>query len=350
MTKPHISIIVPVYNVEDYLPKCLDSVLNQTMEDIEIICVNDGSKDGSLSILNDYAKKDERIIIHNQQNAGVSVARNNGLKLARGDYYMFIDSDDWLEPETCEVALARMLAYRADCLMFSYVKEFSNHSIVNHIFEKDFVWEKDEVLTSFHRRLFGLIGNELAKPQDGDIIVSPCMQLFRTSKYKDIQFYDIRKIGSFEDGLYQMDIYKNCNRFVYIDKPYYHYRKTNTESITTKYNPHLIEQWLNLFEIIENKIPVDATDDYRDALNNRICLSLIGIGFNEIKSSKSFNKKVETLRSLLKTPKYKVAYGNLSLGVFPLYWRAFFFLAKYKLIISLIMLLYIMEYFRKHKQ
>lgn len=350
MTKPHISIIVPVYNVEDYLPKCLDSVLNQTMEDIEIICVNDGSKDDSLYILNEYAKKDERIIIHNQLNAGVSVARNNGLKLVRGDYYMFLDSDDWLDPETCEVAYTTILANRADCLMFSYVKEFGDHSIVNHIFDGDLVWEKNDVLTKFHRRLFGLNGKELTRPQDGDIIVSPCMQLFKTDKFKDIQFYDIRNIGSFEDGLYQMDVYKNCNRFVYIDKPYYHYRKTNTESITTKYNPHLIDQWQNLFEIIENKIPVDAAEDYREALNNRICLSLIGIGFNEIKSDKNFIKKAAILRSLLKRPKYKVAYCNLSLRVFPLYWRTFFFLAKYKLAISLIMLLYIMEYLREHKQ
>lgn len=347
---PKISIIVPVYNVEDYLPQCLDSLLSQTMEDIEIICVNDGSTDSSLSLLESYAKKDSRIVVINKENAGVSYARNAGLEKVRGDFYMFVDSDDWLEPETCDVAYAYILSYRADCLMFSYVKEFGGHSITNHIFERDFIWEKEEVINRFHRRLFGLVGSELLRPQDGDIIVSPCMQLFRTSKYKEIKFYDIREIGTFEDGLYQMDIYNECNRFVYIDKPYYHYRKTNAGSITTKYNPHLIDQWQNLFEIIENKIPVDAAADYREALNNRICLSLIGIGFNEIKSDKSFIKKAANLRSLLKRPKYKVAYCKLSLRVFPLYWRTFFFLAKFKLAISLIMLLYIMEYLRKHKQ
>ena len=94
MNNPGISIVVPVYNAEKYLMHCLDSLINQTMQDIEIICVNDGSKDKSLTILEDYVKRDKRIVLLNQSNSGVSVARNNALKHVRGDYYMFVDSDD----------------------------------------------------------------------------------------------------------------------------------------------------------------------------------------------------------------------------------------------------------------
>ncbi|MDR2818687.1 MAG: glycosyltransferase [Endomicrobium sp.] len=95
MTNPKVSVIIPVYNTENELCKCLDSVLNQTEKEIEIICVNDGSADKSLSILEKYARKDKRIILINQKNAGVGVARNTGLKIAQGQFISFIDSDDY---------------------------------------------------------------------------------------------------------------------------------------------------------------------------------------------------------------------------------------------------------------
>ncbi|MDR2007401.1 MAG: glycosyltransferase [Alphaproteobacteria bacterium] len=98
-----ISIIIPVYNVEIYLEKCLNSVINQTLTDIEIICINDGSTDNSLDILKKYEKLDRRIILINQENQGVSVARNNGLKIATAPYIMFIDPDDWLEIDAATV-------------------------------------------------------------------------------------------------------------------------------------------------------------------------------------------------------------------------------------------------------
>ena len=91
---PKISVIIPIYNVEKYLRQCLDSVVNQTIKDIEIICINDGSTDNSQAILNEYAKKDERFVVINQVNQGLSVARNNGLNSATGKYVAFIDSDD----------------------------------------------------------------------------------------------------------------------------------------------------------------------------------------------------------------------------------------------------------------
>ena len=91
------SVIIPVYNVEKYLRACLDSMLNQTFSDWEAVCVNDGSTDGSTVVLKEYAAKDDRFRVVEQPNAGLSAARNTGLKLATGDYVLFLDSDDWLE-------------------------------------------------------------------------------------------------------------------------------------------------------------------------------------------------------------------------------------------------------------
>ena len=97
-----VSVIVPVYNVEKYLKQCLDSLINQTLEDIEIICVNDGSTDSSLNILEEYQNKDNRIKIISQENKGVSAARNLGLKNAKGEYLLFIYADDWVELNALE--------------------------------------------------------------------------------------------------------------------------------------------------------------------------------------------------------------------------------------------------------
>ena len=105
---PRLSVIVPVYNMEQYLRKCLDSIVNQTARDIEVICVNDGSKDKSQAILDEYAKKDRRIKVLKKSNGGLSSARNAGLKVAKARYVTFVDSDDWIEPDTYECVLAHI--------------------------------------------------------------------------------------------------------------------------------------------------------------------------------------------------------------------------------------------------
>ena len=92
-----VSIIIPVYNVEKYLQKCLESLVNQTLKEIEIICINDGSTDKSEEILKIFAQKDDRIIVVNKENEGQSVARNVGIKLAKGEFLGFVDSDDWVD-------------------------------------------------------------------------------------------------------------------------------------------------------------------------------------------------------------------------------------------------------------
>lgn len=103
---PLVSVIVPVYNTAPWLRKCLDSIINQTYRNLEIICVNDGSPDNAAEILDEYAAKDARIKVIHQENAGVSAARNRGLDIAAGEYVSFVDSDDWLEPETYERIIA----------------------------------------------------------------------------------------------------------------------------------------------------------------------------------------------------------------------------------------------------
>ena len=111
---PLISVIVPVYNVEKYLPKCVDSILAQTYDNLEIILVEDGTKDNSGAICDEYARKDSRIRVIHKENGGLSSARNAGMDIARGEYFGFVDSDDWIEPEMYETLLNLAAKYDAD--------------------------------------------------------------------------------------------------------------------------------------------------------------------------------------------------------------------------------------------
>ncbi len=117
---PAISIIIPIYNVEKYLRRCLDSVLNQTFSDWQAICVNDGSPDNSADILAEYAARDARFIIVNKENGGLSDARNAGMKHATGDYILYIDSDDFIHPQTLELAYHMAVRDGSDIVSFTY--------------------------------------------------------------------------------------------------------------------------------------------------------------------------------------------------------------------------------------
>ena len=143
--KIKISIIIPVYNVEEYLPKCLDSLLAQTLHEIEIICVNDGSTDNSLNVLNEYAQRDSRIVVINKKNSGASHSRNVGLKAAKAEFVGFIDSDDWVDDNYYEKLYEAATSQKADIARCTYkycykdrtVDSELNKIILNRISKKE---------------------------------------------------------------------------------------------------------------------------------------------------------------------------------------------------------------------
>ncbi|MDR1104049.1 MAG: glycosyltransferase [Endomicrobium sp.] len=128
---PKVSVIIPVYNTEKYLCHCLDSVVNQTLKDIEIICINDGSTDNSLKILNEYTNKDKRVIVVNQKNSGLSAARNRGLDIVRSPYVFFLDSDDWIEIDTIKNFYDTMLKGNIDIVLCDFVVIPEDTSMMN---------------------------------------------------------------------------------------------------------------------------------------------------------------------------------------------------------------------------
>lgn len=132
MNTPYFSIIIPVYNVDKYLSQCLDSILGQSFGNYELILINDGSKDKSLNICQNYRKKDDRIILINQENQGPSSARNKGLNSARGKYVMFIDSDDWIEPNSLQT-LYEYSSNNCPLIYFGFRAQFGNNDQIAYI-------------------------------------------------------------------------------------------------------------------------------------------------------------------------------------------------------------------------
>ena len=132
---PAISIIIPVYNAERYLSQCIDSVIAQTFEDWEAILVNDGSKDGSLAICQEYASKDDRIKVIDKPNGGVSSARNKGLEMAQGDWITFMDSDDWLDEDAFQTYYEAAQRTGADIIKTGYRKINANANVNDNHFE-----------------------------------------------------------------------------------------------------------------------------------------------------------------------------------------------------------------------
>ena len=126
MNEYKVSVIVPVYNDELYLSNCLESLINQSLKDIEIICINDGSSDNSLSILEDYSDKDDRISYYSQANKGPGAARNKGIEKAKGDYIAFVDADDWLDLNALEKLYNQSIKNDSDMVLFNAIEHFPN--------------------------------------------------------------------------------------------------------------------------------------------------------------------------------------------------------------------------------
>lgn len=328
---PLVSVIIPVYNTEAYLRECLDSVVNQTWQNLQILCVDDASTDGSLEILQAYAERDARVAVFSKENEHVSKARNFALSHAQGAYVLFLDSDDWLDPDTVETAVRTACEQNADVVMWSYVRELGTESRKKHIYDGDVVFEAEEVRTRLYRRMIGPFGEETAHPENMDALCPACVKLYRTALIREhnIEFYDIREIGTYEDGLFNLDVFSHAQKVVFLERYFYHYRRDNADSVTSVYKAQLPDQWDKLYKLMEKHIVDNNLDDtFRSALSNRIALSLVGLGINEMESRAAAGSKIRRIRELMSRPHYRTALKELNLSPLPVHWKAFFLSAK----------------------
>ena len=348
---PKVSVIIPVYNVEKFLSRCVNSVLNQTLKNLEIILVDDGSPDNSPQMCDEFKAQDTRIKVIHKTNGGLASARNAGLKIASAEYVFFLDSDDWLELDTLELCLAEIEKDPdIGCILFSYVKEMQSASIQMHIMDDSIHLIGKEAEDKVYRRLFGLSTYELKHPERMENMTSCCMKLYKVDHAKKGQYFDINEIGSCEDGLFNIYALYECKNMVYLDKHLYHYRKIKN-SATNSFRPRLVEQWENLFSIMESIIAEKKLEQaYAEALTNRIALSITAIGLNELSNKdNSIFKHIRNIREYLKSEIYCNAIGKVSIEHMPLAWKTLMVACKCKSAFGVYMILNVINILRSRQ-
>lgn len=343
MFAPDISVIVPVYNTESYLKKCIESIINQTFRNIEIILVDDGSTDTSAEILADYALRDNRIIVIHQENQGLSAARNAGMRNAKGEYIMFVDSDDWIDANTCEKAISAARTSLADIVMWTYVREYQSSSRITEMFDmKSLTWSGAKKNVVFCQ-LIGPHGAKITHPERIDNLSVVWNKLYKKNKVIREEFVDTKLIGT-EDFLFNVYAFYYADVITFIPEVLYHYRYGNPHSLTRGYPKDFKRKWVNLFERVSNFVEQCALDDdFRAALRNRICLSYIGLSMRVISASDLTEKeKKKELQAIRELPTYNRAFSGWKLQQFPIHWQVYFFFVKYHLYLPLYYLCRIM--------
>lgn len=323
-----VSVIVPVYNAELYLHECLDSILKQTYRILEVICINDGSKDNSGRILEEYANTDNRIKVIHQKNSGVSAARNRAMEVATGDYIMFIDSDDWIEKETINETLQYSISHRLDICSFSYISEHGKIHTKHALYKDSRIFD-EHATKILARRIIGPIGKELKHPLMLDSYGTIWAKLYYRPIIAGLKFEDLKIIGSAEDSLFNMFAYHKAKRTGYLNKFFYHYRKTNDNAQTKKYHQHLQDKWKVQYKIIRNAFP---DTNSQEALSNRIAINHYGSTLNLLSSD---NPKMN-IKALYNDPVFSEARKKLYTKDMTFFWRIFFTLVKHEQITLLI--------------
>ena len=256
-----VSVILPVFNVEQYLKECLESVVNQTLKDIEIICINDGSTDNSLEILNEYAQKDGRFIILSQENQGQGVARNKGVELAKGKYIQFVDPDDWIEPNMLETLYNFAEEHNSQVVKFNYSEyndysgKYKQNNFVKQI-QKEYNYNLNET-PHYTWRLFkkGCLTN---------LDLHSWAYFYLTSFIisNEIKFAP-SKHG--EDHLFTDGAFLLANKIDYLNKYLYFYRVRNGSSVQIKSDINFcVFDNINLLKefLIKNKLFDELQDEW----------------------------------------------------------------------------------------
>lgn len=345
-----ISIIVPAYNIENYIKQCVDSLINQTYPNIEIIIVDDGSKDNTGYICDNYLS-DTRVKVIHTANKGIASARNTGISISTGEYIMFVDGDDWIGTDTCEKAVKAAEDNGSDLVMWSYTREYGNVSYRKNIYEEMMFFNNNDINKLF-KRIIGLENEELRKPENADALSTAWCKLYKKEIILNnkIAFISTKEVGPTEDLLFNVNIMPYIKRAVFINEWLYHYRKTNNASLTASYRANMFTQLLESFGYIESLLKnFNLYEEYSQALNNRICFSIIGIGLNELNSNndKKFIQRIKYLNNVLSSEKYETAFEKFQLISLPLKWKAFFLCAKYRALPLLYVQLIFMNFMRK---
>lgn len=266
MASVAVSIIIPVYNVENYLTCCLESVIYQTFNNYEIIIVNDGSTDNSLSIIKNYSNKYRNIRVINQKNQGQSVARNRALEIANGEYIYFLDSDDYIEKNTLEMLYAESKQNNLDLLMFDGDDVYESFASDKMKFGSNYIKSGNYPNVVDGKKMF------IDLMENKDYTCSPCLLFVKREllEKKSLRFYE----GIIqEDELFTFELILSSTRVKHINKVFFHRRIRQNSTMTGK-NFHKSFQGYNIvfYEMLNfrDKISTENSQKLNKAMNKKI--------------------------------------------------------------------------------
>ncbi len=294
-----VTVIVPVYQVERYLERCIQSIQNQTLQNIQIILVDDGSTDRCPDICDKYAKLDKRILVIHKRNGGLSSARNAGMRVASGKYIFFVDSDDWIDPEALMELVETAEKTGADFVRFrpmtaNWPKK-QDGSLV------DFGTEKCLREGIYDRKLIEetIIPHLFATPQlQLGIIVAAWRSLYRRDFLVSNSLFFKDDIRYSEDTIFSANVVMNSHRFVYLDSPRYYHYYYNPDSITKAYREDRWENYKRLMAYFDQDFSCLKGYDFHDQL----CLQklyCIGNAVAECKRIRDRKKRMEKLKTII---------------------------------------------------
>ena len=343
MPQPKVSIIIPVFNVEQYLERCLKSLTNQTLKDIEIILVDDSSSDNSLSICKDFAKKDNRIKVIHKENEGAGKARNAALKVATGEYIGFVDSDDFVAPDMFQVLYEKALQYNSDLVMSGVLfvdgNMFSStgECVRKDYFEKDTHYETEEQLKELR---MGIIGSKPQDEDDSKYGMSIWKNLFRHSiiKENNLFFQSEREILS-EDALFMIDFISCIKKATGINEAFYSYCR-NGESISKSYKKDRFQKSLVFVNEAQKRFSRDIQKEEYQIYIYRFWQAMCRVLCSqEIMFSKSNGLNYKGLKSRLKDicshPLTREVFKIYPISTLPLKQRIFAYCMKFRLYLFL---------------
>ena len=272
MSQPNVSIIVPVYNAEKYLERCIGSLVNQTLENIEIILVDDSSTDSSLEMCRKMAEKDSRIVVLHKVNEGAGLARNEALKVAKGKYIGFCDSDDYIEKDMFRVLYEKAEKYKSDLVMsgvrFVDGNMFSNEGecTIKSYFDSDTHFETEDELKELRMGIVGALPDDVDDSKYG---MSIWKNLFRRDIIEShgLSFKSEREMLS-EDALFMIDYISCIEKATGISEAFYNYCR-NGQSISKSYNKDRFEKSLVFMSEVEKRFSKDIDEKVYSVYINR---------------------------------------------------------------------------------
>lgn len=290
-----VSIIVPVYNCEAYLRRCVESLTAQTEKKLQIILVDDGSRDGSGALCDELARQDSRIVVLHQENAGVSAARNTGLGAVTGEYVGFVDADDHIDPQTYEIALKAI--QNCDIAMWDTRSVYDDGSTGPDTISG---LEGDRVL---HRRDWN---PELLSQMAGSV----CRCLYRAELLSGLRFPVGIKLS--EDRLFNLQAMGKAERLHYMKTPLYA-RYVRKGSACNSYHGDLFEKSIRAKELADEILDRYWSRDYRNAYTRLLIINSVRVGIYQVCSQasphKSLKERYSAIRTMLTEPKLAEAFA-----------------------------------------